>query len=185
MVAYKLGSLVGTEFLPYRYSNMWSMEKTTGPDRLVIAPASEQIEMIVELAKGVPEPFGILYVLLISRLDNGLGRYQNPNPSSRREMEAFLRKFKEYFENDGRHHVWITSLQVSATFVYDRHNVIYAYGPLEQFKKILVDRGLKEGPVRFPGPHSHNYNSQFDDQEREVLQYWEWRRTPLTDSDDQ
>ena len=185
MIVHKLGSLVGTEFLPYRYSNVWAMEKTTGPDRLVIAPASEQVEIMVELGKGVPEPFGILYVLVISRLDNELGRYQNPYPSGRGEMEAFLRRFKEYFENDGRHHIWITSVPASSTFVYDRHNVIYAYGPLEQSKKILVDRGLKEGVVRFPSPHSHNYNSQFDDQEREVLQYWEWRRTPLEDSDDQ
>jgi hypothetical protein len=38
--------------------------------------------------------------------------------------------------------------------------------------------------VRFPIPHIHNSNSEFDEDERDLLRYWEWKQFPLHDSDD-
>jgi hypothetical protein len=140
---------------------------------------------MIKLAAVLPEPFGILYVLLVSRRNNDLGRYQCPSPCRREEMESFLREFKEYFESDGRHHIWVASIPASATLVYDQHNVIYAYGPLAQFKKILLGEGLTENPISFPAPHAHNYNPQFDGQEQEVLEYCHWRKSPLTPNDEE
>jgi hypothetical protein len=184
MNAHKFSSLIGSDFIPYSYPNAWAVEKTSGPDRLVIAPASGHIELMMKLAGVLLEPFGILYVLLVSRRDNDLGRYQCPSPCKREEMESFLREFKEYFESDGRHHIWVVSIPASATLVYDQHNVIYAYGPLAQFKKILHGEGLRENPISFPAPHAHNYNQQFDEQEQKVLDYWDWRKSPLTPDDE-
>jgi hypothetical protein len=160
MNAPKFSTLVGSDFVSYTYPNTWAIEKTSGPDRLIIAPSSHQIELMTKLAQVLPEPFGILYVLVVSRRDNETGRYQCPSPCKREEMESFLYRFQEYFESDGRHHIWVASVPASATLVYDRHDVIYAYGPLEQFKKILQSEGLSESPISFPAPHSHNYNSQ-------------------------
>ena len=94
-------------------------------------------------------------------------------------MEKFFSEFQEYFESDGRHAIWLASLPASATLVYDQHNVIYAYGPLEQYEQIVRDRGFQEQTVRFPAPHSHNYNPQYDEQEQKVLNYWDWRRSQL------
>ena len=184
MGAHKFSFLEGSDFNPYAHPNVWSNEKTTGPDRLVVAPSSGHVELMVELSRALPEPFGILYVLLISRLDNEPGRYQCPAPCGRSEMEAFLKEFEAYFESDGRHHVWVMSLPAAATLVYDQHNVIYAYGPLERYEKVLRKAGLKEGAVNFPAPHAHNYNPQYDEQERRVLNYWDWRKTPLLEGDD-
>lgn len=61
-------------------------------------------------------------------------------------MEGFLREFRAYFESDGRHHIWVSSLQASAlqasaTLVYDQHDVIYAYGPLESLQGYCRVRG--------------------------------------------
>ena len=184
MKAHKLSSLVGPDFAPYRYSNTWDIEKTTGPDRLVIGPSAKQIDLLIQLATILPEPFGILYVLLISRKGNPPARYQCPYPCARTETESFLRKFQEFFEADGRHHVWVTSLPASATLVYDQHDVIYAYGPLKQFRTILLKQGFGKGTVRFPVPHRHNYNSEYDGEEQRLLEYWNWRQSPLMEDDD-
>jgi hypothetical protein len=183
MNVHKFSSLVGSDFVPYRYPNAWAIEKTTGPGRLIIAPSSGHIELITKLSRVLPEPFGILYVLLVSRTDNEAGRYQCPHPCKRKEMESFLAEFKEYFESDGRHHIWVASIPAAATLVYDQHNVIYAYGPLEQFKQILHHEGLRESKISFPAPHAHNYNSEFDEQEQKVLDYWDWRKSPVMEDD--
>ncbi len=189
---FKLGILDGKKPMPERmkpspfvYPNTYATEKTTGPDRLIIAPASNQIELVLELARTLPEPFGIVYVLLAPVGKSGEpGRYQSPAPASRNTMELLLTHFRDYFESDGRHHLWVTSLQNSATLVYDNHNVIYAYGPLEAFRSVLRKRGLSEKEGRIPVPHSHHYNPQFNDSEREIMAYWAWTRSPLAENDD-
>jgi hypothetical protein len=70
--------------------------------------------------------------------------------------------------------------------IYDRHNVIYAYGPLDAFREVLAAEGLKEVPsVCFPSPHSHHYHQSLDSEEERLLQYWDWQRSPLKESDDE
>lgn len=44
------------------YSNIWNTEKSPQFERLVIAPESNQIDLIIDLSKRLPEPFGILYI---------------------------------------------------------------------------------------------------------------------------
>ena len=181
----KFSSLVGgSEWVPYRYGDSWDIEETTGPQRLVIGPSGGCVDLLTRLTRVLPEPFGILYVLLVSRTGNRPGRYQCPYPCSRNEMESFLLEFSEYFETDGRHHVWVTSLPESSTLVYDQHNVIYGYGPLEKFTEILEERGLLKGTVTFPVPHRHNYNAENDDAEERLFQHWAWSGSPLLPNDD-
>ena len=182
--AYKLGTLVGSDFVPHRFFNTWDVETTTGPDRIVVGPTSRHVELMIHLAKGLPEPFGILYVLLVSRKGHEPARYQCPYPCPRNEMEGFLESFKVFFECDGRHHIWVTSLPESSTLVYDQHNIIYAYGPLNQFEEVLKKEGLERGAVSLPVPHSHNYNQQFDQEEQRLFDYWNWLKSPLMETDD-
>ena len=185
MKTHKFGTLNGADSAPFAYPNIYAIQKTTGPERLIIAPSSNQVEILVEIARQLPEPFGILYVLIVPRGSGSkAGRYQSPAPSSRQETEIFLSRFRDYFESDGRHHVWVMSLLASATLVYDNHNVIYAYGPLAQFKKVLTARGFSEKRVQFPAPHVHNYNQEYDSEEREIMTYWNWKYFPLADDDD-
>lgn len=181
---YKLGTLVGSDFVPHRFSNTWDIEPTTGPDRIVVGPSSRHVELMIRLAKELPEPFGILYVLLVSRNEHEPARYQSPYPCQRDEMEAFLENFREFLERDGRHHIWVMSLPESSTLVYDQHNIIYAYGPLKQFREVLQKEGLERGAVSLPCPHSHNYNPQFDQDEQRLFDHWNWLKSPLMEGDD-
>lgn len=77
------------------------------------------------------------------------------------------------------------STDSSSILVYDNHNVIYAYGPLDAFERILLAQGLARAEnVAFPVPHMHRYNVEFDEQAKSLLSYWNWIHFPLQESDD-
>jgi hypothetical protein len=114
------------------------------------------------------------------------GRYQCPELQAAIAVDAFLNQFRSFIQDDGRHNVWIASKSGSEMLIYDRHNVIYAYGPVDAFREVLATEGLKEVPsVRFPSPHSHHYHQSLDSEEERLLQYWNWHRSPLKESDDE
>jgi len=182
--AYKFGWIPDEE-RAYECAHVWSREKTTGPERLVIAPRARQVDLILEFLRVMPEPFWILYELKVPRGKGEPGRYQSAEPLNRREAEAFLRRFEAFFENDGRHDIWIASTTTSDLLVYDSHNVIYAYVQMPELEGLLSQRGLtKVNRVSFPVPHSHKYNQEFDDEQQEVLKYLTWKVSPLQESDD-
>jgi hypothetical protein len=184
-VAFKLGTFLPSgEEVEHRYPDCWDVQKTTGPDRLVIAPATGQVALLLELIRGLPEPLGLLYVLTVPRGGHLPGRYESPYPTDRAETSGFLKKYRDYLERDGRHHLWVTSLSGDGMLVYDNHNLIYAYGPLSEFEVSLETRGLARGPVKIPAPHTHKYNEPFDVAERDVMEYWPWERYPLESDDD-
>src|ERR1035438_7539332 len=184
---FKFGWLPGdnSQEQRYEYPNVFAVEKTTGPDRLVIAPSTQHIPMLFDLLDVMAEPIGVLYVLTVPRGAGAEGRYQSVNPHSKDEVKALLKRFGNFFENDGRHHLWIASMSSSDLLVFDKHNVIYAYGCTPIFEEVVVRRGLtKVETVQVPCPHTHNYNEVFDRAQVEVLRYWDWKRFPLKDSDD-
>lgn len=171
---------------PFSYDGLWAVQRTSGPDRLVVAPGhGEHVNVLLELARCLPEPFGILYVLVVPRTgEHSSGRYQSPAPTSLEETETFVRRFAPFFEGDGRHHLWLMSLPAKATLVYDNHDLIYAYGPADKYKAVLESRGLRQGNVGIPAPHQHCYNVEFDDAERDLMSFWEWLHFPLQPDDD-
>ena len=68
--------------------------------------------------------------------------------------------------------------------IYDRHNVIYAYGPLNAWRDALAANGFTEAAdVRFPSPHSHHYHQSLDAEEQRLFNHWDWHQTPLKESD--
>jgi len=183
---YKLGTITDNEQVPFSYPNVWAAERTSGPVRLVIGPTRGHIGLMRELATCWSPGYSLLYVLLVSRLGNEPGRYQCPDPLFLVELDGFLETYGTFLESDGRHHLWIGSLTNEGTLVYDRHNVIYAYGPLDSYRRILDRRGLGEVPeVRFPAPHTHEYNEQNDAWEDRLMNHWVWRKFPLQDNDDE
>jgi len=184
---FKFGYLdeAGAE-LPYQHNNIWAREKTSGRDRLVIAPSSGQVDVLLKLAAAMPEPYFLLYVLHTPRSDVGPGRYQSPEPVSRDQLIQFLRKFSDFLEGDARHDLWVGSPDKSSLLVYDRHQILFAYGPLDSFKSVLIESGLQEtDEVRLPDPHVHRYNKEFDLQAADLMNYWPWKQFPLQDSDRQ
>lgn len=184
---YKFGFLTpANEDLPFKYSNTWAIEKTTpGTERLVIAPSSDHVRLISELTRLMRPPFWVLYVLLVPRTDrNRPGRYQSPRPLSVNQLADFLSRFREYFEHDARHHIWISEASGSSLLVYDNHNVIYAYGPLEGYLQQLRLKGFEEASeVVFPKPHSHHYNPEYDKDETDIINYLPWTLSPLKEPD--
>jgi hypothetical protein len=181
---YKFGTLKGAQERSYQYSDTFALERTTGLERLVIAPSGQHVLLLCDLLSVMPEPFGVLYVLVVPRGQAEAGRYQIANPALRSEVESFLNTFRDFLEQDARHHIWIASATTSDLVVYDCHNVIYAYGRLPEFIKRLVKRGLKkQETVRFPSPHVHKYNAIFDQDQSRLLNHWEWKRLPLQESD--
>src|SRR5262245_23861480 len=164
---------------PHRYGDVWELERTTGPPRLVVAPSGSHLDCMIDLSRELREPFGILFVLVVSRCGNAPGRYQSPEPTSREETETFLRQHADFFQSDGRSHLWLMSLPDGATIVYDNHDVLYAYGPLDAYVRVLERRGLRRGQVCFPVPHTHCYNPHHDAGEQAVLATWAWKHFPL------
>lgn len=132
----------------------------------------------------MPEPFFLLYVLVVSRTDDEVGRYQS-EPLDRHALQSFLKDREAFLENDARHNLWIRSAADGSMLVYDRHNVTYAYGDSERWRTKLDREGLTEvSQVRFPDPHSHHYHSEFDQEERRTLQERPWMLSPLRPGDE-
>lgn len=185
MNAYKLGVFLadGTQS-EYRYPDVYDIEQTTGPARLVIAPSGNHVELLLELARCWQGHYYLLYVLLASRTGHQVGRYQSPHVLDAADLAIFLSEYADFLEGDGRHSFWIGSPDEEGTLVYDSHNLLYGYGPLGAYTRVLDDCGLRRGSVSIPSPHSHRYNVEYDAMERRLLAQWNWTRFPLQDGDD-
>lgn len=181
---FKLGSLNGESLTSFRYSNRFKTEKTKGPDRLCIGVDEAHSSLLWQLAFSLPAPYYVLYLLHTSRCGTELGRYQSPAldfPA----LNGFMAEFCEFLTNDARHDVWIHSPDANATLVWDRHDLIYTYGPLEPFRAMLRE-SLQEAEVDGPpDPHVHLYHAEYDDAERRLLRYFEWSHSPLLAEDEQ
>lgn len=183
-IAYKFGKSEPEE-QEWTYENVWAGEETTGGgSRLVIAPSHEQANVLAALLKKMTGPFWVLYVLVVPRGRAEAGRYQSPEPQTDSAVSTLLNQFSGFLEKDGRHNLWIASESGPEMLIYDRHNVIYAYGPLAAFRHALSAMEFNEvAKIRFPSPHSHHYHQSLDSEEDRLLEYWNWHPTPLKESD--
>jgi len=181
---HKLGVILEERENAFSYPDIWAVEQTSGPNRLVIAPSSDHVGLLLELARTWKGEYGLVYVLLASRVGNNTGRYEAPEPLQQADLEGFLTRHGGFLESDGRHHLWITSAQDEGRLVYDQHNVIYAYGNLARYREIVEGRGLTQSAVRFPSPHTHSFHDENNAAERELLRHWDWRQQPLYDRDE-
>lgn len=178
---FKIGNIDNQEELAW--DNIFQVEKYPSYSRLLIGCKSREIPLILDLCKEMEGPFGVLHVLLVSRLGKESGRYQAPQPLSYAELELFLYEHQEYFEQDGRHHLWVASVSGEGQFIYDNHNYIYAYGDIDAYVIKLTSNGFSEGEVNIPAPHCHNYHPEFDSEEELVNNAFNWSFSPLRDGD--
>jgi hypothetical protein len=182
----KFTSRNGEEWVPHDYAHVYSVEHTKGPDRLCIAVGNEGTRILLRLSEVLRDPFFVLYLLLIPRAsgEGNEGRYQSPS-MIRPEAVAFFQRFSRFLDEDARHHIWLHSQNDNATLIYDRHNVIFAYGPLKDYQRILAEERYSETEsVSFPAPHGHNYHVEFDADERALIANEQWTRSPLRDGDE-
>ena len=166
------------------YGSIYEIEETRNSERLKIGVSYNQVLLLINLLDNLEPPYFLLYVLVVSRTGKEPGRYQSPLLNTEEEVIDFLLDFREYFETDGRLHLWIGTLNNNGTVVFDQHNVVYAYGPLQDFKAALAKLNFKEKEFEFPAPHIHNFHDSNDVCEEAVLNYWEWRLFPIEDNDE-
>jgi hypothetical protein len=130
-------------------------------------------------------PIPAVYVLVVPRGEGDAGRYQSEFSFTFAQLEKFLDDHSDSLDNDARHNLWIRSASGDGLLVYDRHNVIYAYGPSEQLIAALTSNGLNESKeICLPSPHVHHYHPQFDPDEKLILQQESWITSPLRPADE-
>ncbi len=162
----------------YVHPHVWQREAAGDGERIVAAPKDQFVDLMLKLSACLEPPFSVLYILAIPRKCMP-GRYQLEQSLSYKELVSMLAPFTEYLEGDARHHLWIYSFTSAVTLVYDQHNLIYAYGPLEKYIQTLGEAGLTEGKVEIPFPHMHNYFREFDSEEERFIESFTWKRTDL------
>jgi hypothetical protein len=153
---------------------------------LCIAAGCEQAQFVRALLENMPEPFWLLYVLIVPCGEGQPGRYQVSEPLTRGQVSSFLKRFQNFLELDRRHNVWLKSELGPALLVWDRHNLVYAYDlanssteTLQQLGWVEVDRAA----IALPDPHAHNYHAMFDDDARDFLATMDWSWSPLQEQD--
>ena len=180
----KFESLTAGEWTPHVYPLHFTRERTTQRERLRVGMRPGSSEPFSLLLPLLPEPLFLLYVLHTPRGGGAFGRYQSPE-LSHAEVAAFLSRFASFLSSDARHDLWVHSFSAGSTLVWDRHDLLYAYGPLEAFIAALRSVGFATGEVVVPDPHSHRYHAAFDSQEAALLSALPWHRTDLRPEDEQ
>lgn len=161
--------VTGELWLGHDYGKVYAIEETAnGQERLRIAVSDSGAHVLQALSRSLKEPFLLLYVLVIFRGGGERGRYQS-HELSRDQLEAMFARFSEFWDSDGRHSVWLRSQSDDSTLVYDRHNLIYAYGPLDRLELILETLGFTATPeIPLTFEHQHCYYPEFDHLEQEL-----------------
>jgi len=178
----KLSHLVGNSWEEFTSAPIFQRQE--GSERLIAALPSGAVELVRSLASSLPAPYQLLYVLHSPRGEAAPGRYQSP-PLSAEQLDAFLARYSEFLSSDARFDIWIRSAQDGATLVWDRHNLLYCYGPLHRFSARLKDLGFVAGTPAVPSRHAHNYHPEFDPQARDLINSLDWNHTPLQPQDEQ
>lgn len=121
---------------------------------------------------------------MVPRTAHAAGRYQSPTIEDFNDFREFLSRFKPFFEGDGRHQVWIAAPDQRQQIVYDRHEILYVYGDLKKTEDILVEAGFERSTIRISAPHTHHYNASFDSALADLMNWWDWKYSPLEPGDD-
>jgi hypothetical protein len=171
-VGRKIEALIGDAQQPFEYGNVFDREFVRGVERLRIALDADHGGCLRALTSR-----------LTTRTGAELGRYESPKLNAA-AVHEFLDSFGRLLSEDARQDFWIRSHGDDATIVLDRHHLIYAYGPLDAFESALRDLGVRTGATpSIPDPHVHHYHPERDDDERAVLQAFDWHVKPLLESD--
>lgn len=180
---YKFGRLDPAEVeIPHVWGNLYEKQQTTGPQRLCIAAAGGFADLMLRMVMLTGGPCKLLYILHTARWGSETLRYESP-ALDLQQVTEFFEQFSEYLENDGRHEIWIHSRPQESNIVYDMHNLIYAYGPLDTFENLLLESGFREDKIEMPVPHTHHYNPEYDKYEDMVVKYYDWIKSPLHEDD--
>jgi hypothetical protein len=172
-------------WLAHDYGKVYAIETTTGGIKsLRIAVSDDGSQILRMLSRSIKGPLFLLYVLVVCRGGGQVGRYQS-GELSQEALDAMFARYGEFWDSDGRHSIWLHSETDDASLVYDRHNLIYAYGPLARFELILETLGyVATSKVSLSFEHEHRYYSEFDSLEQELTTKFASRRSALRPGDE-
>lgn len=181
----KLSSKDGDNWVSQSYPAAFCLQPLQGgTTRLAIGvPAGDRL-VFSRLLACMHEPLYLLYVLHTPRGEGPPGRYQSPE-LSQSDVLDFVKRFSLLLGTDARHDIWAHSPEDNATLVWERHNIIYAYGLLDRFESVLTQLGFSRENIDIDFPHQHHYRAENDDDARVVLSYFDWSYTPLRAEDEQ
>ena len=182
---YKLGHEVEGEVVEHTHAPIFQRIATNGGgERLVAGVSKDGADLLNALATLLEGPFFILYVLHTPRGEGEPGRYQS-TLVDHAELATFLERFSAFIAGDARFDLWIHSPSDGGSLVLDRHNFLYAYGPLSAFASLLSQRRFQEGELARLEGHMHYYRPEFDEDARAMLSAFEWIQTALRPADEQ
>lgn len=182
---YKLGHLVNNIWAEHSYPAAFMLpENGEALHRIVAGVPQGDPEIFRRLVCALEPPYILLYVLHTPRGEGAPGRYQSPELSAQR-LQSFIAEFGTLLSSDSRFDIWAYSPSERATVVWDRHNQIFAYGPLSRFETELHALGFSQGSVTVPVPHEHCYRAELDEIAKEILSAFEWSYSPLRPEDEQ
>ncbi len=165
-------------------STLLRLTRKDGAGPLVAGVPGGDAQVFERLVASLEAPYFLLYVLHTPRGEGKHGRYQSPELSLA-EVRTFLEQFRPFLAADGRFDLWAHSPAEQATVVWDRHDQLFAYGPLERFASELRALGFRPGTVAVPDPHQHHYRPECDALAKELLGAYTWHVTPLRPEDKQ
>jgi hypothetical protein len=176
---YRLGYKVDDEWVPHTHKAVFDVG-----DRIVAGVPYGDPTIFGALIESLTPPFHLLYVLHTPRGEAEPGRYQSPSLTLG-QVRKFLDQFGAFFSADGRFDLWAYSPADDATLVWDRHNLLYGYGPLGRIAFTLASMRYMRGRPEVPAAHEHYYRAEFDHLARGVIDAFDWSHAPLQPEDEQ
>jgi hypothetical protein len=152
--------------------------------RLVAGIPGGDADILKTLIVQIEGPFFLLFVLHTPRGEADAGRYQSP-PIDTAVLSQWINRFSDFLRADARFDLWVHSAAENATLVWDRHNLLFAYGPIDRFEMSLLELGFVEGDAVVPTPHEHHYRPKCDEDSKALLASFDWSWSPLKPEDEQ
>ncbi|MBB3932971.1 hypothetical protein GGR25_004035 [Kaistia hirudinis] len=179
---FRLGHSVDGDWVEHVYPPVYRINEKG--DRITATIPHGDPSIFRALALASEPPHLLLYVLHTPRGEGEAGRYQSPELSNE-AVADFIDKYAAFLRQDGRFDLWIHAPRASTTIVWDRHNLLHAYGDAERFGERLGELGYRAGEIVVPYPHEHHYHMELDDMAQGLLDDVDWYRTPLRPEDEQ
>jgi hypothetical protein len=176
---YRLGHLVDGKWLAYDHPAVFD-----SGERITAGVSNRGTVIFARMVECLEPPYHLLYVLHTPRGEGPPGRYQSP-ALSLADVKAFLTQFDPFFSADARFDLWAHSPGDHGTIVWDRHDMLFAYGPLERYTTVLLSLGFMTGKPSVPAPHEHHYRAEFDPLAKHLLTVFNWSYSPLRPEDAQ
>ena len=159
---YRLGHLVEEQWVEHSHPAVFRCNPSgSGTSRITAGVQGSDPAVVLKLAQCLEEPLFLLYVLHTPRGEAEPARYQSPELALA-EVHEFFEEFLPFLTGDGRFDLWLYSPSQRATVVWDRHNVLHGYGPIECYRAALEAAGFVEGELSALGVHTHHYRAELD-----------------------